>query len=157
MEKKAIVTLIGVVISDMIGGLLPVIGLLTFLMILDYISGMLAAKKEAIDHPRNRNYGWSSKKGVLGIYKKIGYITTIAVAICTDYLIYKFANELGMSNNSHTFFSLLVAIWFILNEAISILENVGRMGVTLPRFFRNVLFSLRNQIDNKDADDNKEI
>ena len=60
--------------------LYPLLKVLFILMIIDYISGMLASKKEALDHPNDKNYGWSSKKSAIGIYKKIGYIVTICVA-----------------------------------------------------------------------------
>lgn len=94
--------------------------------------------------------GWSSKKSVLGIYKKIGYILTIFIAICVDYLIYKFADEIGLPYNSGTVFSLLVTFWFIINEILSILENIGRMGVELPDFLKNTLTELKKKVDNKD-------
>ncbi len=134
-----------------IGGLSPALILLNILMVIDYISGMLAAKKEAIEHPNNKRYGWSSKKGILGIYKKIGYILTVLVAICIDYLIYKFADELGLQYNSHTCFGILVTIWFIINEMLSIMENVGRMGVELPKFLKRTLTELRKDTNNTDS------
>ena len=62
--------------------------LFIFLMAIDYISGMLAAKTEALTHPGNKRYGWSSKRGLIGIYKKIGYILTVLVALCTDFIIF---------------------------------------------------------------------
>ena len=30
-----------------------------------------SAKKEAIEHPDDQKYGWSSKKSIIGIYKKV--------------------------------------------------------------------------------------
>ena len=58
-------------IGDKLDIYMPLVCLLTFMMFLDYISGMLASKKEAMEHPNSKKYGWSSKKGILGIYKKI--------------------------------------------------------------------------------------
>ena len=43
---------------------------LLFLMIIDYITGMLASRKEGIEHPDNISYGWNSRKGFLGILEK---------------------------------------------------------------------------------------
>ena len=48
----------------------PILIILLLLMSLDYISGMLAARKEGLEHPDNKKYGGNSKKGILGIYKK---------------------------------------------------------------------------------------
>ena len=120
------------------------------LMIIDYISGMLAAKKEALENPGDSKYGWSSKKSVLGIYKKLGYMLTILVAVSIDYLIFKFAKEIGLEFGSNTIFGLLVTIWFIINELLSILENVGRMGTELPEFLKRVLSELKNDLDDTD-------
>lgn len=148
--EKGIAALAGAWIGNRLGLLFPVICLLMLLMAADYVSGMLAAKKEALEHPGSKKYGWSSKKGILGIFKKIGYFFTVFVAVCFDYFLYKFAQELGLKYESQTYFALLVAIWFVINEAISVLENAGRMGVELPQFLKKTLSELK-----KDLDDDK--
>lgn len=151
MDKHTLVkgTIAG--ISTFIGEKLGLIGpsmiLLCALMIVDYVSGMLASKKEAIEHPKDKRYGWNSKKGIIGIYKKVGYLLTILVAISTDYIIFRFIKEIGIDYNTKTFFGLLVVIWFILNELLSILENAGRMGVILPNFIIRVLTEIKGKID----------
>ncbi len=137
-------------IADKIGIICPALILFIILMVIDYLSGMLASKKEALENPDNKEYGWNSKKGVIGIYKKVGYILTILVAISADYLIYKFSEEIGINYTQKTLFGLLVLVWFVINELLSILENVGRMGVRLPQFFVNVLTELKKDIDNKE-------
>lgn len=136
-------------VSNKLGLLLPAIILLLILMIVDYISGMLAAKKEALENVNNPQYGWSSKKSLLGIYKKTGYMLTVIAAVCIDYLIFKFANELGLKYTSNTFFGLVVTIWFVINEILSILENAGRMGCELPDFLKKILTELKKDINNK--------
>ena len=40
--------------------------------------------------------------------------------------------------------------WFIINELLSILENVGRMGTELPEFLKRVLSELKNDLDDTD-------
>lgn len=150
--EKVIAAFTGAWIGSQLGLLFPAMCLLVLLMSADYVSGMIAAKKEALEHPGSKKYGWSSKKGALGIFKKIGYIFTVFVAVCIDYLIYKFAQELGLRYESQTYFGMLVIIWFVMNESISVLENAGRMGVELPRFLRKTLRDLKKDID----DDKKE-
>ena len=127
----------------------PILIILLLLMSLDYISGMLAARKEGLEHPDNKKYGWNSKKGILGIYKKIGYVFTVLVAMSVEYIIYRYIQEIGLEYETKTFFGELVSVWFSLNEILSILENVGRMGVTLPDFLMNVLSELKKGINNK--------
>lgn len=147
--EKSVVAAVGAWISNTMELLIPTLMLLTVLMVIDYISGMLASKKEAIEYPDKPQYRWSSKKSLIGIYKKIGYILTILVAVSTDYLIHKFAVELGLRFDSKTLFGLLVSVWFIINELLSILENANRMGVVLPGFLVKILISMKNSVDDK--------
>lgn len=122
----------------------PMLSLLILLMLLDYISGLLASKRETLFYPHNNKYGWNSKKGIVGIYKKVGYILTIIVALGTDYVLLYF-----IQGERNTVFGLLVIIWFVVNELISILENVGRMGVKLPAVIIKTLSELKKDIGNK--------
>lgn len=145
--ERIIAVFAGTWLGNRWGILMPLISLFTILMVTDYISGMLAAKKEAIEHPNNKKYGWSSKKSILGIYKKVGYLLTVFMALCLDYLIYQFADKIGLRYNSDTIFGIMVTIWFIINESISIMENVGRMGVRIPPFFRKTLVELKKDMD----------
>lgn len=152
MEKKLILekSAMGIIsawIMDQFGLLFPAVSLLTILMITDYISGMLASKKEALDNPDNNLYGWNSRKSRIGIYKKASYIFMILAAVSTDYVIYKFSTEIGIKFEHKTIFGLLVSVWLIINELISILENAGRMGARMPEFLQKVLTELRSKMD----------
>ena len=147
LTEKISVLIISSWVGNRFGLLFPTISLLFFLMVTDYISGMLAAKKEALAHPDDKRYGWNRKKSLLGIYKKMGYIFIILVAVTTDYLIYKFANEIGIDFSNNTMFGLLITIWLIINELLSILENAHRMGVSLPEFLKKALAEAKNNID----------
>lgn len=147
---KSVVTLISAYIGSIFEIISPAIVLLMFLMIVDYISGMLASKKEAIEHPNSKKYGWNSKKSIIGIYKKIGYVLTVLVAIITDYVIYELLRKMGIEYQVKTLFGFLVTIWFIINELLSILENAGRMGAMLPKRLRNMLSELKKDIDEYD-------
>lgn len=139
-------------ISDKLGILFPVMGVLLFLMVVDYLTGMAASKTEAIDHPDDSNYGWNSKKGAKGILKKLGYICVIAVAMVMDYIIMAVAGQLGFEIHKSVFFGLLVAVWYILNELLSITENAGRMGADVPEWLLKYIAVLKNKIDDKGSE-----
>lgn len=147
---KEILTFVSALVAAELRIISPAIILLIFLMVIDYISGMLASKKEAMEHPHNKKYGWSSRKSIMGIYKKIGYILTVLVAVSTDYLIYTLLGKMGIEYQTKTIFGLLVTVWFVINELLSILENAGRMGVVLPKFLKNILSELQKDIDDYD-------
>ncbi|WP_294238775.1 phage holin family protein [Pseudobutyrivibrio sp.] len=123
--------------------------LLILLMCIDYFSGLLAARKEALENPDNPAYGWSSKKSILGIYKKIGYFLTILVAISTDYLIYTFGHELGLIYPKGAYIGSVVVIWLTINELISILENAERMGVELPPLIKRILTESKAKLNDR--------
>lgn len=144
---KGIAVTMCMIISNELKLISLAIILLIFLMIVDYISGMLASKKEAVEHPHNKKYGWSSKKSIIGIYKKVGYILTILVAVSTDYILYALLGEMGIEYQIQTVFGCLVTIWLIINELLSILENAGRLGVTLPAFLVRVLAEMKKDVD----------
>lgn len=136
-------------ISAKMGILAPVLCILMMLMVIDYISGMLASKKEAIDNPEDASYGWNSKKGAKGIIKKIGYLCVIAVAMVVDYIVMEVAGQAGIEINIKVFFGLLAAVWYILNEALSITENAGRMGAPVPEWLTKYIAVLKNKVDSK--------
>lgn len=134
-------------VSAKLGILAPVLGLLLLMMVIDYLSGMAASKKEAIDHPGDKNYGWSSKKGAKGIIKKVGYACVIAAAMVIDYIVINVAGTVGITMPGKAFFGLLVTIWYILNEILSIIENAGRMGANIPEWLTKYIAVLKNKID----------
>lgn len=140
-------------VSDKLGILFPVLCVLLVMMILDYITGMLASKREAIDHPDDPAYGWSSKKGAKGIIKKVGYLCVIAAAMVFDYIILNFASALGFTPPTSAFFGLLVSVWYILNELLSVIENAGRMGTNVPEWLSKYIASLKNKIDEEETTD----
>ena len=134
-------------LSARLGILLPVLCVLLTAMVLDYITGMLASKREALEHPDDPAYGWSSRRGAEGIIKKVGYLCIIAVAMIVDYIILSVAAQAGIETALKAFFGLLVAVWYILNELLSIIENAGRMGAPVPDWLSRYVAVLKNKID----------
>ena len=134
-------------LSARLGILLPVLCILLTAMVLDYITGMLASKREALEHPDDPAYGWSSRRGAEGIIKKVGYLCIIAAAMIVDYIILSVAAQAGIEVALKAFFGLLVAVWYILNELLSIIENAGRMGAPVPDWLAKYVAVLKNKID----------
>ena len=102
----------------------PVI-VLCAVMVLDYLTGMASAWKSK---------ELSSKKGVNGIIKKIGYLALVCVGMGVDWLISSGLRQIGVEWEHTIFFGVLVTVWLIINELISILENLKKLGVPLPGF-----------------------
>lgn len=112
-------------ISSKLGILGPMLLALTCVMVVDYVTGMLASKKENTI---------SSKKGMWGIIKKLMYIIVVGIGMLMDWLILTTADSINVHIPVATFFGMLVAVWLIINELISILENLARLETPLPGF-----------------------
>ena len=136
-------------VSDKLGMLIPLIGLLVLMMVIDYITGMLAAKKEAVEHPDDPSYGWSSAIGMNGIIKKFGILCVIVVSMVLDYIVATLAVQMNFNPPITTLFSLLVTSWFLLNEMLSIIENSGRMGADVPDWLARYIAGLKDKIDSE--------
>ena len=55
----------------------------------------------------------------------------------------------GSISADSSFFGLLVTIWLVLNECISILENISEIGVPLPSFLVALIQKLKKTTENK--------
>lgn len=107
-------------------------------MIVDYITGITSAYI---------NRELSSKVGLRGIIKKISYVALVAVAMGADYLIYGGFSAINININYDLWFSVLVTIWLIINEMISILENLVKIGVPIPSFLTKLISKLKTEAD----------
>lgn len=131
------------------------LAILLILMIIDYITGMLASKAEALQHPEDPSFGWSSRRGILGILKKTGYMCIIAVSVCLDQIILTGVAQMGLESPVKGLFGLIVTVWLVLTEMISIIENAGRMGAPVPRWLARYIAVLKGRID-EDMDPGEE-
>ena len=135
------------VISAAIAGLISYLGaviipvaVLFCIMIIDYVTGMVSAWV---------NSELSSKKGIIGIVKKICYLFAVAAAMGVDWLIYSGMVQIGIKLDYTIFFGVLVTIWLIINEIISILENLAKIGVPMPKFLLAVVKRLKTTTESK--------
>ncbi len=118
--------------------------LLLIAMVLDYATGMAAAWIKG---------QLSSRTGIIGILKKLGYMAVVAVAVIVDMIISSALETAGVSSNYPDIFALLVTFWLSLNELISILENLSEIGVPIPEFLVKIIKKLKQTTEEKgDAD-----
>jgi toxin secretion/phage lysis holin len=123
------------------GALAVPIIVLMVMMIIDYLSGMSAAGVHG---------DLSSRVGAKGIVKKVGYMALIVVAMGVDYLIYSGITAANIEVGYNMWFGLLVAVWLIINEMISILENLSKLGVPIPDFLTKIIKRLKNSAERKE-------
>lgn len=112
-----------------VGGIDISLKCLLIVMVIDYISGVASAIY---------NKKVNSKIGFKGILKKLVYILAIGLAVRVDTL----------TGNSGIIRSIVI-YFFVANDGISIIENMGEMGIKLPKKLTDVLEQLKNKGDDK--------
>lgn len=100
-------------VCNAIGGLEKEIKVLLFCMVVDYITGILAALLDK---------NLSSAIGKRGIIKKLAMLILISCLYVFDVYVFNMGGTLQS----------IVAMICISNEAISIMENLNVCGVPLP-------------------------
>jgi toxin secretion/phage lysis holin len=113
---------------------------LAAVMIIDYMSGMLKAWG---------NDELSSKVGLKGIVKKLCYLMLVCVAGVVDWLLWSGLRQVGITLDFGFCFGLIVVIWLIINELISILENLEALKVPMPSFLRSLVGHLKQTVETK--------
>ena len=116
-------------------------------MVIDYMSGMLKAWG---------NEELSSRVGLRGIVKKLCYLMLVCVAGVVDWLIYSGLRQVGITLNFGFCFGLIVTIWLIINELISILENLEALHVPMPGFLSKIIKHLQTAVEVRAESDEKE-
>lgn len=116
---------------------IPIIVLAT-VMLLDYGTGIGKAWVAG---------DLSSKIGIIGILKKVGYLAIVMVGMVVDWVIQAGLTELHVDYKLEFLFAIIVVIWLILNEVISILENVAAIGVPVPKWLTKVVVKLKDQAE----------
>lgn len=128
-----------VFLGSVFPGALWLVAVLVVMMLLDYVSGMVRAWMTRT---------LSSRTGLIGIVKKLCYLILIAVALGVDYVVFSGALHL---EEPPTVFALVVAAWLIINEALSVLENLAQIGVPVPKWLdtaiRHLLVSVDRSVD----------
>ena len=123
---KNIMAGICTVLSFLFGDIEGMMVALIALIVLDYISGVIAAAVEK---------RLSSEVGAKGIAKKIFMLLIVALANIVD------INVIG---DGHVLKTVTV-VFYICNECISLIENAGRIGVPVPKKLLDVLEQLRDK------------
>lgn len=126
--KEVLQSIIAVVSTGLVyllGGFDVSLMALVIAIVLDYISGILKAyvTKEL-----------SSRIGLKGIIKKVGVLLVVMLAVIID-------NVTGGTGAIRT----LVIYYFVANEGLSVIENLGQAGVPIPQSIKKALKALKKE------------
>lgn len=132
MDKIGIDKIISLIASEaatifiyLFGGIDVALTCLIVAIVLDYVSGMIKAynKKQL-----------SSKIGFSGILKKIGILILVMLSVLVD----RVTGDTGAIRT-------LVIYYFVANEGLSVLENLGESGIPIPNAIKKALKVLKDQ------------
>lgn len=123
---------IGSVISELFGGWTSAMTTLVIFMLIDYITGILVA---AVFKKSNKTEdgGLESKVGWKGLIRKFSTLLIVLISIRLDIIF------------NTTIISNCVVFTFLANELLSLLENVGLMGIPLPSVLTEVVSVLNKK------------
>ena len=111
------------------GGFDVALNCLLIAIVLDYLTGVIKAyvKKEL-----------SSEVGLKGILKKVGVLIVVMLGVLVD----RITGETGAVRT-------LVIYYFVANEGLSIIENLGAAGVPIPAKLKKALKALKKESNKK--------
>lgn len=113
--------------SLFVGSVDSFVVILLALVIVDYITGIVASAMEG---------ALSSQVGFRGIVRKLLVFVLVAAAHLAD---------VAIGWNMHLIRDAIV-FFYIANEFISIVENAGRAGVPIPSVLRKAIELLKDEI-----------
>ena len=133
---SAVVGIIGGALTALLGGWDLGIQTLVIFMAIDYITGLMIA---GIFHksPKTKSGSLSSLIGWKGLCRKGMVLLIVSVAVRLDMLV------------GTDFIRDAVVIAYCTNEAISIVENAGIIGIPIPKPILNAIDTLKNKEDEK--------
>lgn len=125
---------LGTFFTYIFGGWDTVLIVLVSFMLMDYLTGVIAA---FINHTVDSNIGFN------GILRKLLILIVLFLAVMLDRLL----------NEGTWVFRTAVCYFYIGNEGISILENMGKCGIPLP----DKLIKALTQLKGKDKEEEGDI
>lgn len=144
-KLKASATAVVGMLSAWLGVLAIPMGVLIGMNIADYVTGLMAAKY--------RNQTITSYKGFRGIAKKVCMWLLVGIGAVIDWLLLFAGETVGISISVKFAVASIVAVWLICNEIISVLENIGDIGVPLPPYLLGLVKRMKDEVEFKGTED----
>jgi len=127
---KTVVAVGGAAASFLFGGWSALLNILLAFVVIDYVTGFLAA---GVEKKLNSDVGWR------GIAKKVAIFFIVAVGHLVDKAL---GGEMSVFRDAVIFF-------YLANELLSITENAGRIGIPVPDKLLNAIEVLKGKGEDK--------
>ena len=138
----AFLAAVGAFLANVLGGWDAMLKVLVAMMCADYLTGLIVAGifKRSDKTATGR---LSSDASFKGLVKKCMILLLVYISVLLD-------NATG----AH-YVRSAVLVFFIGNEGLSLLENIGLMGVEYPKFLKDMLQALHDKGDKGGKDEEK--
>lgn len=139
--RKIQIAVVGVfaILTAWLGNLAIPVYILLACNVIDYITALIAAPK--------REQVVDSLKGFRGIAKKVLMYCLIGIGWMLDILLNYAAVMVHPDLKEPYIIAIVVALWLVFNEMLSILENVSDAGVPVPAFLKKLIKSLKKKTE----------
>lgn len=120
----------------------PLVWILIAVMSIDYITGLICGAMGKSE--KTENGYLKSHEAFKGLLKKALILLVVLLAALLD---------MAVSNGAGIQFEAVMGatcLWFIASEGLSILENVARMGVPVPKILLKLLEIMKSKGDAQD-------
>ena len=132
----------GSVAANLLGGWDTALQTLCIMMAADYLTGIVCAlvwKKS----PKSTDGAFESKASIKGLFRKAGIL--LAVLVATQ--LYKMTGT--------DFCRTASVMFFVANDGLSVVENLGLMGLPMPAVIKNAFELLKKKGDTEATTENK--
>lgn len=123
---STVIGFFGLIVSDFLGGWDIALKILIYLMVADYITGVLGAIKNKNVNSETMFWG-GIRKGIV--------LAVIVIAVLLDQLV----------GNGSPIFRTITIYFYASREGLSLIENFGVLGVSWPPAIKNVLEQLKQK------------
>ncbi|MGD7054494.1 phage holin family protein [Sutcliffiella horikoshii] len=120
------VSFVGSMASFLYGGFSSLLLFLIIFVVVDYLTGIMAAYVEK---------RLSSRVGFKGIAKKVFIFALVSIAHVLDIIL------------GANLIKDVTILFYLVNEFISIMENASRIGVPIPNILKKVIDAIKKKAD----------
>ena len=145
MKETSFVGLCTGLLAYMIGKITMVTIVFFVFMAIDFLTGFLGSKAN--------DEKYDAKKAEKGVYKKAGYLLFWLLAVLVELVLKEQGSIIGITM-SMPLISLVVTFWLLGTEGLSIINNLYKMGVKVPKWFSSY-FEQMTKLKEDDDDDDK--
>ncbi|WP_226680624.1 phage holin family protein [Sutcliffiella horikoshii] len=120
------VSFVGSMASFLYGGFSSLLMFLIMFVVVDYLTGIMAAYVEK---------RLSSRVGFKGIAQKVFIFALVSIAHVLDIIL------------GTNLIKDVTILFYLVNEFISIMENASRLGVPIPNILKKVIDAIKKKAD----------